>query len=243
MNQIGIIGFGRFGKVLARILQKGFNVIAYDPNFHDQYECVKTTTLDLLLEAKTIFVCVPISQLESVIKKISPNLSVDTTIIDVCSVKLYPKKVMEKYLPKNIGYIATHPLFGPDSFNLNKNLKMTMYAEKDIYKVYNFWKEFFSGQGIEIINMNPKIHDKLAANSQGLTHFIGRTLMNFGAKRTNIDTEGYRNLLNLMEQTCNDTQQLYNDLQKYNPYTKKMINSINQAVNSQMQSLEEINGK
>ena len=110
-------------------------------------------------------------------------------------------------------------------------------------KVYNFWKEFFSGQGIEIINMNPKIHDKLAANSQGLTHFIGRTLMNFGAKRTNIDTEGYRNLLNLMEQTCNDTQQLYNDLQKYNPYTKKMINSINQAVNSQMQSLEEINGK
>ena len=150
---------------------------------------------------------------------------------------------MEKYLPKNIGYIATHPLFGPDSFNLNKNLKMTMYAEKDIYKVYNFWKEFFSGQGIEIINMNPKIHDKLAANSQGLTHFIGRTLMNFGAKRTNIDTEGYRNLLNLMEQTCNDTQQLYNDLQKYNPYTKKMINSINQAVISQMQSLEEINGK
>ena len=243
MNQIGIIGFGRFGKVLARILQKGFNVIAYDPNFQDQYERVKTTTLDLLLEVKTIFVCVPISQLEGVIKQISPNLSDDTTIIDVCSVKLYPKKVMEKYLPKNIGYIATHPLFGPDSFNLNKNLKMTMYAEKDIYKVYNFWKEFFSGQGIEIINMNPKIHDKLAANSQGLTHFIGRTLMNFGAKRTNIDTEGFRNLLNLMEQTCNDTQQLYNDLQKYNPYTKKMINSINQAVNSQMQSLEEINGK
>ena len=243
MNQIGIIGFGRFGKVLARILQKGFNVIAYDPNFQDQYERVKTTTLDLLLEVKTIFVCVPISQLEGVIKQISPNLSDDTTIIDVCSVKLYPKKVMEKYLPKNIGYIATHPLFGPDSFNLNKNLKMTMYAEKDIYKVYNFWKEFFSGQGIEIINMNPKIHDKLAANSQGLTHFIGRTLMNFGAKRTNIDTEGYRNLLNLMEQTCNDTQQLYNDLQKYNPYTKKMIYSINQAVNSQIQSLEENNGK
>lgn len=31
MNSIGIIGFGRFGKVLANILQKGFNIKAYDP--------------------------------------------------------------------------------------------------------------------------------------------------------------------------------------------------------------------
>ena len=61
---------------------------------------------------------------------------------------------MEKYLPKNIGYIATHPLFGPDSFQTNKNLKMMAYPEKDIYNLFNFWKQFFSGQGIEIINID-----------------------------------------------------------------------------------------
>ena len=30
MNSVGIIGFGRFGKVLANILQKGFSIKAYD---------------------------------------------------------------------------------------------------------------------------------------------------------------------------------------------------------------------
>ena len=32
MNSVGIIGFGRFGKVLSNILQKGFKIKAYDPN-------------------------------------------------------------------------------------------------------------------------------------------------------------------------------------------------------------------
>ena len=32
MKQVGIIGFGRFGKVLAAILQKGFDVVGIDTN-------------------------------------------------------------------------------------------------------------------------------------------------------------------------------------------------------------------
>ena len=30
MNSVGVIGFGRFGKILADILQKGFLIKAYD---------------------------------------------------------------------------------------------------------------------------------------------------------------------------------------------------------------------
>ena len=243
MKQIGIIGFGRFGKVLTQILQKGFDVFVYDSNPKLQFDQVKFTTLDIVLNLNTIFVCVPIRELENVIKEISPKLNRNSTIIDVCSVKLYPKKIMEKYLPKHIGYIASHPLFGPDSYVLNKNLKMMMYAVNDIYNIFNFWTQYISGQGIEVININPDMHDNLAAKSQGITHFIGRSLMNFGAKRTTIDTEGFRNLLTLMEQTCNDTQQLYEDLQTYNPYTKEMIQKINKAIVNQTQLLEKFDGE
>ena len=238
MKQIGIIGFGRFGKVLAQILQKGFHVVAYDSNPQPQFDRVEFTSLENILKLETIFICVPIRELERTVKLISPKLKPKTTIIDVCSVKLYPKGIMENYLPENVGYIASHPLFGPDSFSLNKNLKMMMYPEKDVHNVFTFWTQFFSGQGIEIINITPDMHDKLAANSQGITHFIGRSLMDFGAKRTTIDTEGFRNLLNLMEQTCNDTQELYEDLQTYNPYTKEMIQKINNAIIEQTQFLE-----
>ncbi|MAJ43345.1 MAG: prephenate dehydrogenase [Candidatus Marinimicrobia bacterium] len=238
MKKIGIIGFGRFGKVLAQILQKGFDTFVYDLNSKEQHDRVIFTSLENILKMETIFICVPIRELKNVIQNIRLKLNLNTTIIDVCSVKLYPKEIMEKYLPENIGYIASHPLFGPDSFSFNKNLKMMMSPEKDIYNVFEYWADFFRGQGIEIINITPDMHDKLAANSQGITHFIGRSLTYFGAKRTIIDTKGFRSLLNLMEQTCNDTKELYEDLQVYNPYTKEMIKKIKDSIYKQTEFLE-----
>jgi prephenate dehydrogenase len=116
---------------------------------------------------------------------------------------------------------------------------MMAYPERDVHNLYNFWKHFFNGQGIEIIKIDPNSHDKIAANSQGITHFIGRSLKEFGAKRSTIDTQGYRNLLDLVDQTCNDTWELYEDLQTYNPYTKLMINQINEAIKEQTNKLSE----
>ena len=237
MKQVGIIGFGRFGKVLTAVLQKGFDVVAFDPGPQMDADGVNFTSLKNVIQSETIFLCVPIRKLKDVVVSIRDGINPKATIIDVCSVKLYPKKIMEKYLSQNIGYIATHPLFGPESFQTNKNLKMMAYPQRYVYDIYSFWKHFFSGQGIEIIKIDPDTHDKLAANSQGITHFIGRSLKEFGAKRSTIDTEGFRNLLDLVNQTCNDTWELYEDLQTYNPYTKVMIQQINDAIKVQTNKL------
>ena len=43
-----------------------------------------------------------------------------------------------------------------------------------------------------------------------------------------------------MEQTCNDTQELYEDLQTYNPYTEEMVQKINNAIIEQTQFLENL---
>jgi len=90
MNSVGIIGFGRFGKVLANILQKGFFIKAYDPNPIDAFPGVEFTDLESVLKEKVVFIVVPIRHFESVILDISPNLNDGTTIIDVCSVKKHP---------------------------------------------------------------------------------------------------------------------------------------------------------
>ncbi|PJE60117.1 hypothetical protein COU86_06070, partial [Candidatus Roizmanbacteria bacterium CG10_big_fil_rev_8_21_14_0_10_36_26] len=58
--------------------------------------------------------------------------------------------------------------------------------------------------------------------SQGVTHFIGRLLEKFRFKPTEIDSLGAKKLQEVMGQTCNDTWQLFNDLQNLNPYTKSM---------------------
>tara|TARA_B110000438_G_C15619062_1_gene565704 strand:- start:80 stop:799 length:720 start_codon:yes stop_codon:yes gene_type:complete len=229
MNSVGIIGFGRFGKVLLNILQKGFSVSVYDPKVEDSSLNVNFKDLNFVLRQKTIFISVPICNFESVIKNISSKLIKGQTIIDVCSVKIYPIKVMSKNLDKSIGIIGTHPMFGPDSFQSNKKLKMMMHKTRDIDNKFSFWKQYFKDQGIQIFEMSAEDHDKKASHTQGVTHFLGRMLKELGIQKTTIDTQGFCDLLDLVDQTCNDSWELFKDLQLYNPYTKEMIKNLKRA--------------
>ena len=240
MNSVGIIGFGRFGKVLANILQKGFYIKAYDLNPNDAFPGVEFTDLKSVLKEKVVFIAVPIRHFESVILEISSKLNDGTTIIDVCSVKKHPVDIMETNLPDNVGIIATHPMFGPDSFRSNNRLKMMMSETKDIYDQFNFWRRFFSDQGIQIIEMSADQHDRMAAQTQGVTHFLGRMLKEYGIRKTSIDTQGFCDLLDLVDQTCNDTLELYTDLQLYNPYTEDMIDKLKLATESLDNRLKEL---
>ena len=198
------------------------------------------TDLESILREKVIFVAVPIRHFESLVKEISPHLSEGTTIIDVCSVKTHPVKIMENNLPEYIGIIATHPMFGPDSFISNNRLKMMMNNTRDAHDQFNFWRQFFKDQGIDVMEMSPDQHDRMAAQTQGVTHFLGRMLKEYGIRKTTIDTQGFRDLLDLVDQTCNDTWELYTDLQLYNPYTDDMIDKLKLATASLDNRLKEL---
>ena len=236
MNTVGIIGYGRFGKVLATILQKGFSINIYDVKPSNSLDNISFVTLDEVLNERVIFIAVPIHNFENLLKIISKAIKINRTIIDVCSVKIHNAKVMLKYLPSGVGILSSHPMFGPDSILTNEKLKMMMHRTRDCHNQYSFWEKYFKDQNIEILNMSPEKHDKLAARTQGITHFLGRSLKKFGISKTNIDTQGFRVLLNLVDQTCNDSWELYSDLQSYNPYTKDMIHRLKK-------SFEEVEGK
>ena len=225
MNKVSIIGFGRFGAMLHALLTKGFEVDVYDKNPVDNAE-VNEVSLEEALENNTIFIAVPIRDFEDLVVDISTRIQSGKTIIDVCSVKVFPKKVMIDNLPEKIDIIATHPLFGPDSLKDSGSV-MTMEAVRDSFERYNFWKNYFESQNIIIEEISADDHDMMAARSQGLTHFVGRVIDDFGTNQTRIDTEGYKALHKLVNQTCNDSWDLFEDIQNYNPYTEKMISELN----------------
>ena len=225
MNKVSIIGFGRFGAMLHALLTKGFEVDVYDKNPVDYAE-VNEVSLEEALKNDTIFIAVPIRDFEDLVVDISTRIQSGKTIIDVCSVKVFPKKVMIDNLPEKIDIIATHPLFGPDSLKDSGSV-MTMEAVRDSFERYNFWKNYFESQNIIIEEISADDHDMMAARSQGLTHFVGRVIDDFGTNQTRIDTEGYKALHKLVNQTCNDSWDLFEDIQNYNPYTEKMISELN----------------
>ena len=69
------------------------------------------------------------------------------------------------------------------------------------------------------------------------------TMMVFGIQKTSIDTKGYRYLIDLVEQTCNDTWALYSDLQLYNPYTNTMLKDLKYSLNQIEDKLKEKNNE
>ena len=225
MNKVSIIGFGRFGAMLHSLLSKGFEVDVYDKNPIDNSE-VNEVSFEEVLKNDTIFIAVPIRDFEDLVINISSKIQSGKTIIDVCSVKVFPKQVMIDNLPAETDIIATHPLFGPDSLKDSGSV-MTMEAVRDSSERYNFWKNYFESQNITIEEISAEEHDMMAARSQGLTHFVGRVIDDFGTNQTRIDTEGYKALHKLVSQTCNDTWDLFEDIQNYNPYTEKMISELN----------------
>ena len=227
MNRVSIIGFGRFGAMLHSLLSKGFEVDVFDKNSIDNSDVNEVSHEDAL-QNETIFIAVPIRDFENLIKEISKKISSGKTVIDVCSVKVFPKKVMLDNLSNETDIIATHPLFGPDSLKDSGSV-MTMESVRNTFGRYDFWKNYFESQNILIEEISAEEHDMMAARSQGLTHFVGRVIDDFGTNQTRIDTEGYKALHKLVNQTCNDTWELFEDIQNFNPFTEKMISELNES--------------
>ena len=227
MNRVSIIGFGRFGAMLHSLLSKGFEVDVFDKNSIDNSD-VNEVSLEDALQNETIFIAVPIRDFENLVKDISKKISSGKTVIDVCSVKVFPKKVMLNNLSTGTDIIATHPLFGPDSLKDSGSV-MTMESVRNTFGRYDVWKNYFESQHILIEEISAEEHDLMAARSQGLTHFVGRVIDDFGTNQTRIDTEGYKALHKLVNQTCNDTWELFEDIQNFNPFTEKMISELNES--------------
>ena len=113
MKKAGIIGYGRFGKVLVDLLSKKYQVRVFDID-PKKKDCGELCTLEEVLECILVFLAVPIRSFETVVNEISKHKLYNTTIIDVCSVKVYPVKIMENFLSDSV----TNPYFSLFGSNL-----------------------------------------------------------------------------------------------------------------------------
>ncbi|HUD18850.1 MAG TPA: prephenate dehydrogenase/arogenate dehydrogenase family protein [Patescibacteria group bacterium] len=229
MKKISIVGFGRFGKVLYRLVKDDFVVTVYtrkpiNSGTEISPNTVLTNSIQDIYKSDVIFFAVPIDAFESVIKAHKKYFIPGHLLIDVLSVKLHPRSVFEKHLKgSKTQVLLTHPMFGPDSSrNGFDGLPIIMDRFKADETNYVFWKNYFTNKHLHVIEMSARDHDRLAANSQGLTHFVGRLLDSYGLRPTQIDSLGTKKLLEVIDQTCNDSWQLFTNLQHFNPYTKRM---------------------
>lgn len=233
---IGIVGFGRFGRLMARYLSLDRDVLVY--NRTDRREEIVAAgagcgTLEEVCRQPVVIVSVAISALESTLHTIAPLLKEGALVMDVASVKTLPVQWMERILPEHVSILATHPMFGPDSaqdsLSGRKIVLCPCRVESDCYRKV---KDYLSAKDLVIIESTPEEHDRQAAVSLCLTHFIGRSLAEFGAGPLEIDTEGYKRLLHILGVVGKDTWQLFLDMQHYNPYAAEYRESFLKTMES-----------
>jgi prephenate dehydrogenase len=238
-RDVGIIGYGRFGRLWADLLAPHHRVRITDTTVvpSDAYLPLP----ELCAHARVIFLCVPINQVERVVAEIAPYLQAGTAVFDTCSVKVHPANALTSVLGQrsDLTLVATHPMFGPDSAAHGvQDLPMVVWRLGGDEQIYAEWTECFRALGIRTVEMEPAEHDRLAAYSQGITHYIGRVLDRLDLHATPIDTEGFKILRALVAQTCNDSWELFQDLQQYNPYTKEMRLRLQTALDEVYQQLQ-----
>jgi len=193
-----------------------------------------------VLGCETLFLCVSISSFEEVLQRIGPLLPIGSTVMDTCSVKKHPAEVMEREIPRGVASIASHPMFGPDSaVGGVEGLPMVMHPLGESRESFERWRENFRAFGINVLEMTPEEHDRGAAYTQGITHFLGRMLQQLDLQPSAMGTRGYEKLLDLVQQTCNDPYQLFLDLQRYNPYTEEMRKALLGALHRTIDGLED----
>lgn len=237
---LGLIGFGRLGRLLVRYFAKDYAIKVFDRRPRPgqvRAAGAEAASLQEVCASNIVIPCVPIAAFEDVIKSIRGLLQPGALVIDACSVKEHPVKVMRRWLPKTVGILGTHPNFGPDSapdsLRGHKLVVCKVRVSETLYrKAMKPWKD----KGLEIVEMSPAEHDERTAGSLVLTHFIGRGLIAYGAKTSGVDTEGYKRLLRILQTVQNDSWRLFEDMNRYNAYAGPMRRRF-------LRSLRSIHGK
>lgn len=244
MKKVAIIGFGRFGELLAQLCAEKFDVVIIENNAEKVAAAKQlgytVKPFESISDCELIFLAVPISGLEETLRKLAPLVNANHVVIDLCSVKVYPVELMKRHL-KNAQIIATHPMFGPDSAKkglagLRVALCPIRADEENIQLVSEFWQS----HGTIVTETTPEAHDQDTAYSQAFTYSIAHMILNMNLPEITFTTRSYNDITEVARLSANDTPQLFHDMLFYNPYFSRMKAELAASIAETMARLNEI---
>jgi len=188
---------------------------------------VASDFVDALRGADRVIICVSISAFEETVKRIAPVVREDQCVMDICSIKEYPVKVMHENIKAGL-VLGTHPVFGPGSKGIKHKAYVLTPTNSKEQTYADGFKKWLEKMGANVFVMSPQKHDQLMTMVLGLPHFLGlaacETLVaekNFLESKKVAGTT-YRMLFTLAEATALETPDLYANLQTKLPEVQKI---------------------
>jgi len=227
---IGIIGFGRFGNVAARLCARIATVYVYDPRFKRgrvRMAGVSVRSIDEVASQEVVILAVPVSALSSVLSTIAPCVRPGSLIVDVCAVKVLPVQWMKDLLPESVSIIGSHPLFGPDTVHDSaKGHRIVLVPARVTRNALRKAARFLRSHGLVVDLMSADEHDRMIAQTLLVTQFVGRMVGKAQLPVWNGSTRTYQTLRGLVGVAERDSEQLLLDMWKFNPYAPRVSRAL-----------------
>jgi prephenate dehydrogenase len=229
--EFSIIGAGRFGLFWGKHLSAYYSTSFYDIHPGSKKNIAengKWQTLKQCLQKDYIFLTLPIGQIPLFLEKNAAMLKKGSVVVDCASVKKPVVDWFEKYIPPEVFYTASHPLFGPDSARngLQDHLLLLIPGRIPLDR-YDFLLNLFRDRfRLEVVSMSADEHDRLMAYNLTLVHHLGRTLEKLGITRLPLRMAGLKKLCEISQVVMNDSEELFNDFYRLNPYSAPLRESF-----------------
>lgn len=223
--KIAILGAGKMGIWFAKFFQeKGYSVVLADrkkEKLSKLKQELKVETADFVeavRDADRVLICVSINALEEVVKTISPAIHKGQIVMDICSVKEAPVKIMHQYIKGGL-ILGTHPVFGPGSNGLKHKAFILTPTNAEEQKFAEEFKKWLEQEEARVFIMTPKHHDELMSIVLGFPHFLGVIACDTLLEKTDfpetkkVAGTTYRMLFTLAEATALENPELFATLQ------------------------------
>ena len=210
-NEITIVGPGLIGASLGLILKKkkiAKKIVGIDVSKKNLKDAIENKSIDegrqkideKIRRSDVIFICTPVSLIDSIAHQIFPYVSGHSIVTDVGSVKnCFAENTIKLYKKKSF-LLPGHPIAGTEHSGA-KSAKLSLFFnkwciltpinknKKKISIISNMWKRI----GAKISIMSANQHDKIMSITSHLPHLIAFTIVGTAFK---IDLKKKKELIN-----------------------------------------------
>ena len=120
--------------------------------------------------------------------------------------------------------------------SIHENSEAHIEGVDRMERFLSIWEE----EGCKMVQLSCKEHDAYAANSQFITHLMGRILGAQGLEPTPIDTKGFDSVMKLIGSTTADSFDLFYGLYKYNQNSMDTIIKLRNSMDDVVTRLKEM---
>jgi len=243
VSSIGIMGFGAFGRLMARHLQPHFPLFVCDPERPPDADRagkgLVPSNVKTVGACDVVILAVPVDRIQTAIAALRPHLRAGTLVLDVGSVKIGPARAMQADLPEDVDILGTHPLFGPQSARHGiKGLKIALCPVRGHSgpRVAAFLRKVL---GLRVIMTTPDAHDRETAMVQGLTHLIAKILVRMEPLPHRMTTASFDLLMQATDMVRHDAPNVFMAIERANPHARAVRDRFFALAEEMRQLLED----